>query len=536
MSPTVDLLIKNAHIFTANSESLFTEAVAIKGNRIVFTGSNQEVEEWRSKSTRVIDGGAKTLMPGFIDCHFHLLMGSLALDDLHPESAANYEEFAPLLLAYADEHPMKSWLTGFGLHYDLGPAHTPLNRGNLDDVVADRPVYIIAYDGHTAWANTLALKQAGIFHGGDCGANSEIVVDEHGEATGELREQGARAKIEAILPQQNNTEKRRLVEKGLQIASSLGITSIHNMDGDSEQAALYAVLNELGKLSVRIYISYSVTPQTPIEALQQEAVGLKQKYRSDMLRGGCIKMFMDGVIESYTGLLVDEYADRPGTCGASNYAIDHFNRMVAEADRLGLQIFVHSVGDGGVRRVLDAYAEAERINGPRDRRHRVEHIEVIHPQDVPRFARQRVIASMQPLHAPPGMDSGDIWVWRVGELRWPFSFAWSTLREAGAHLVFGSDWPVVSQNPMLGVHNALNRLPWKDGLPDHRQNLTKTLLSYTRDAAYAEYQEHQKGQIKPGYLADLVLLSEDIFMIPPCDMKDVHPQMTISNGKIVFES
>jgi predicted amidohydrolase YtcJ len=475
-------------------------------------------------------------MPGFIDCHFHVLMGSLTLDDLHPDAAENYEEFVALLQTFDAEHPNRSWLTGFGLHYDLGPAGIPLNRQHLDAVVANRPVFIIAYDGHTAWANTLALQQAGILHGGDCGVNSEIVLDEHGEATGELREPGAQAKIEALLPKPDLAEKRCLLKKGLQLASRFGITSVHNMDGDDEQASLYSTLEDAGDLSVRIYVSYSVTPQTTFEALEKEALALKHHYRSDILRGGSIKMFMDGVIEAYTGLLVDEYTDQPGTCGASNYTIDHFNRMVAEADRLGLQIFVHSVGDGGVRRVLDAYSVATCLNGPRFRRHRIEHIEVIHPLDVPRFTKLGVIASMQPLHAPPSLDANDIWLWRVGEKRWPFSFAWTTLREAGAQLVFGSDWPIVSQNPMLGIHNALNRLPWKEGLPNQRQNLEDTLLSYTRAAAYAEFQEHQKGQIKPGYLADIVLLSDDIFKIPTEVMKDVYPLMTIMDGKIVFET
>jgi predicted amidohydrolase YtcJ len=536
MSSYADILITNANVFTSDPSNSHTESVALKGNRIVFAGNNQDAQEWRGQFTRVIAAGGKTLMPGFIDCHFHMLMGSLSLDDLHPDTAGSYEEFVAMLHAFSKEHPDRSWLTGFGLHYDLGPGHTPLNRHHLDAVVNERPVFIIAYDGHTAWANTLALKQADIFHGGDCGVNSEIVLDEHGEATGELRENGAQAKIENHLPPHTYAEKSRFLKKGLQLASQLGITSIHNMDGDSEQTALYAAFHNNGDLSVRVYFPYSVTPQTAFKALEQEAAPLKVSYRSDMLRSGSIKIFMDGVIESYTGLLVDEYTDRAGTCGASNYSTDHFNQMVIEADRLGLQVCVHSVGDGGVRNVLDAYAEAARLNGSHNRRHRVEHIEVIHPRDVARFAELGVIASMQPLHAPPSMDSGDIWIWRVGEERWPFSFAWTTLREAGARLVFGSDWPIVSQNPMLGIHNTLNRLPWKEGLPNHRQSLVDTLHSYTREAAYAEFQEHQKGQIKVGYLADLVLLSEDIFKVPSEMMKDVYPTMTIRDGKIVFES
>jgi predicted amidohydrolase YtcJ len=201
-----------------------------------------------------------------------------------------------------------------------------------------------------------------------------------------------------------------------------------------------------------------------------------------------------------------------------------------------MQVFVHSVGDLGVRRVLDAYALAQKSNGKRDSRHRVEHIEVIHREDVQRFKQLGVVASMQPLHAPPSVDDGDVWQWRVGQQRWPLSFAWSILREAGATLAFGSDWPVVSQNPMLGIHNTLNRLPWAEGLPHHHQSLSDTLLSYTRDAAYAEFQEHQKGQLKVGYLADLVLLSEDIFSVPAEKMRDVRPLLTISDGRIVHEA
>jgi predicted amidohydrolase YtcJ len=210
--------------------------------------------------------------------------------------------------------------------------------------------------------------------------------------------------------------------------------------------------------------------------------------------------------------------------------------MVVEADRLGLQLSVHAVGDLGVRRVLDAYQLAQKTNGKRDSRHRIEHIEVIHADDVRRFARLGVIASMQPMHAPSRVDDGDVWQGRVGRQRWPNSFAWSTLREAGAMLVFGSDWPVVSQNPMLGVHNTLNRIPWEAGMPAHRQSLADTLLSYTRQAAYAEFAEGQKGMLKPGGLADLVLLSGDIFQTSPEKIKAVHPLLTMMDGQIVYEN
>jgi predicted amidohydrolase YtcJ len=535
MSPFADWIITGAHVFTADMDNPTAHAVAIMGDRIVYVGSDDGVKEWRGAATRVIDGGGRTLMPGFIDCHFHMLMGSLTLDKIHFETCFTYEDVTQAIHSFADKNPDEPWLSGFGLRYNLGPGNLPLTRHHLDAVQADRPIAITAYDGHTTWVNSLALHMAGIFNGGECPLNSEIVLDEHGEATGELKEH-ASSHINALLPVPDAASKRRLLKMGTRIASKLGITSIHNMDGDEEQAALYTTLEEDGELSVRVYMPSSIRVETPFTAIAGKAYPLKAKFNSAMVRGGCVKLFMDGVIETYTGLLVDPYADNPATCGDSNYTVEHFNRNVVEADRLGLQVFVHSVGDGGVRRVLDACALAQSVNGKRDSRHRVEHIEVIHPHELPRFKVLGVIASMQPMHAPPSVDDGDIWQFRVGESRWPLSFAWTTIRQAGARLVFGSDWPVASQNPLLGVHNTLNRLPWAEGMPNHRQDLADTLLSYTRDAAYAEFMEHQKGQLKSGFLADLVLLSEDIFKIPPEKMKEVHSLVTMVGGKITFET
>ncbi|OGN93325.1 MAG: hypothetical protein A2Y88_05750 [Chloroflexi bacterium RBG_13_48_10] len=534
MTTHADIIVTDAHVFTADQHNPKAQAVAVKGKRIVFVGSNAEAGELIGPGTRTIRGEGHTLMPGFIDSHFHMQHGSLALDEIHFESCFTYEDATQAIRTFAAENPDTPWLTGFGMRYNLGPGLIPITRHHLDAILADRPIAITAYDGHTMWINTLGLRMAGIFNGAECPPNSEVVVDEHAEATGELKER-ANQFIAAVLPVPDTTTKLRLLKRGIKIASQMGLTSIHNMDGDAEQARLYASIEQDGDLTVRIYIPYSIRVDTPLEAIQGEALILKTNYHSELLRGGCVKLFMDGVIETYTGLMVDPYADNPTTCGDSNYSVENFNRIILEADRLGLQIFVHSVGDGGVRRVLNAYALAQLNNGVRDSRHRVEHIEVIHPNDLPRFKELGVIASMQPLHAPPSVDDGDIWQFRVGESRWPLSFAWTDIRQAGAKLVFGSDWPVVSQNPMLGVHNTLNRKPWADGMPHHHQNLADTLRSYTCDAAYAEFQEQKKGKLKPGYLADLVLLSDDIFEIPPEIMKDVHPQMTMMGGKITYE-
>jgi predicted amidohydrolase YtcJ len=534
MPTDADIIFTDAHVFTAVQDKPSTGAVAVRGKHIIYVGDALGVKEWMGAATRVIHAEGHTLMPGFIDCHFHMQHGSLELDKIHFETCYTYEEAAQAIRAFAAQNPNAPWLTGFGMRYNLGPGLIPITRQHLDAIIADRPLAITAYDGHTMWVNTLGLRMAGIFNGGKCPPNSEIVQDEHGEATGELKEHASKH-IEAVLPVPDRAARLGMLKRGTKIASQMGVTSIHNMDGDDEQAGLYATLEESGDLTVRVYVPYSIRVDTPFEAIQQEALLLKTKYQTELVRGGCVKMFMDGVIETYTGLMVDPYADNPSTCGDSNYSVDHFNHIVMEADRLGLQIFVHSVGDGGVKRVLNAYDLARHTNGVRDTRHRIEHIEVIHPNDIHRFKQLDVIASMQPLHAPPSVDDGDIWQFRVGEQRWPLSFAWTDIRNAGARLVFGSDWPVVSQNPLLGVHNTLNRKPWAEGMPHHHQNLVDTLLSYTHEAAYAEFQEHVKGQLKVGYLADLVLLSDDIFKIPPEQMKEVHPLMTMLGGKITYE-
>jgi len=536
MPQPAHIIFENAHIFTANPAQPTAKALAVTNNLIVFVGSRAAAQSFKGPGTRVIDAGGGTLMPGFIDSHFHMLYGALNLAGMQLEPASSYEELSQIILAYAAEHPADAWLPGTGLRYNLGPGHTPLNRHHLDALVADRPIYINAFDGHTSWANTLALKMAGIFNGGECGPNSEIVLDERGESTGELREPGAYQPVSNLVPKPDHARQRELLRQALRLTASLGVTSVHNMDGNAEKAALYAALDDLGELTCRIYLPYSISPETTPKMLKTEALALKNDYNGPMLRAGAVKFFIDGVIEGFTGLLVDPYADHPATCGAANYDMEQFNLLVAEADRLGLQIFTHSVGDLGVRRVLDAYQQAQNLNGRRDSRHRIEHIELVHPQDLPRFRELGVLASMQPLHAPLVVDENDIWPQRVGPERWPYSFAWQTLREAGATLIFGSDWPVVTQNPLRGVSNAVTRQPWVEGMPAQRQTLTETLLAYTRDAAYGEFQEHQKGQLRPGYLADLVLLPQDLFTIPPVEIASLKPALTMADGRIVFEA
>jgi predicted amidohydrolase YtcJ len=528
------LIIHNAHVYTVDPAQPRAEAVVLQGNRIAFVGRTVDALAQRTPQSTVIDGAGCSLLPGLIDSHFHLLWGSLKLESLQLDGATDLAHLAELIRAYAAAHPDKVWIEGYQLRYTIIPPAAPITRAWLDELVPDRPLLIFAFDMHTAWANTAALRRADLLHGRPLPPGNEIVMDrETGLATGELREFDAYNPVRDLIPKRNSADQRRLLKKGLALAAQHGITSVHNMDNKDNQITLYADLAAAGEMTLRIYVPYDVKPETPLDALA-DAAAMARQYQGSHVRAGAIKLFMDGVLESYTALLVEEYADAPGNRGMALYSAEHFNAIAAEADRLGLQIFVHACGEGAVRRTLDGYAHARRVNGPRDSRHRIEHIETLHPADLPRFAELGVIASMQPLHSPLTRHDAEVWPVRAGVARWPLSFAWQTLRESGAHLAFGSDWPVVTLDPMQGFYAARNREPWADGHPQQRQTLEQTIASYTRDAAYAEFMEHEKGMIRPGMLADLVLFDRDLFTTPPAEIGQARAQMTICDGQIVW--
>lgn len=526
----LDLLITRAHVFTADPHRPSAESVGVLGDRIVFVGTDAEAESLRGKARRVVDAAGASLLPGLIDSHYHLLWGSVELGDARLDNAHTPEQIGEVLKAYAAANPNPEWVVGQGLPY----LSEPLTRQHLDAAVPDRPVLIVSYDGHTSWANTEALRRANLLNGAPTPPGSLIVMAPDGTASGELREGGASRPFEALIPPVDDHRKRELLRLGLAQAAEVGLTSVHNMNGDLAEIGLYAAMEDLGEMTLRIYVPFHAKPEMGPERLA-EAVAMRDQYQTPFVRGGAVKFFMDGVIESYTALMLDDYADSPGNAGMANFTAEHFNEMATAADKLGLQIFVHAIGDGAVRRTLDGYEAARRANGVRDSRHRVEHIEVVHPDDIPRFAGLGVIASMQPQHTPLDADGSDVWTARVGPGRWPLSYQWQTLRESGARLAFGSDWSVVSQNPMKGIQAAVMRHPWRDGLPDQRQTLADALLGYTRDAAYAEFQEDEKGQVKPGMLADLALLSEDLFAVPPDAIEQVQVTMTVVGGRVVYE-
>ncbi|MBL8064146.1 MAG: amidohydrolase [Anaerolineales bacterium] len=529
MTKHADLIITNASIFTSDASNPRAEAVAVKGNRIVYVGTNEGALEFKDTATRVLDGQGHTLTPGFIDSHFHLLWGSISMGGAQLYDAKDLEDVKRILQTFEMENKTSEWVDGRGVRYNI-----ITTRQELDAIVADKPVYINAYDGHTSWANTKALELAGILQPGvDAPGVGVIVRDENGLATGELRET-AMGLVSDLIPEPSEARKRELLKMTIQKINATGVTSVHNMNGEMEEMMTYAALEDAGELTLRVYVPYHIKPETTEDMLGEAAE--MAKIQGEFARGGAAKFFMDGVWESYTALNIEPYADNPEAKPDGIFSPEHFTRMAALCDKMGLQIFVHCCGDGAVRRTLDGYEAVQKLNGKRDSRHRIEHIEVVHPDDIPRFKQLGVLPSMQTSHAPFSIAEGDVWPTRVGKQRWHLSFAWRDVLNAGNQIAYGSDWPVAPYDPMINLHVGLNREKWDESNPSQNLTLAELITGYTRDAAYAEFKENEKGQIKEGYLADMVLFTHDLFALKPEEIRTAKPAMTFVDGKVVFEA
>ncbi|MER9210817.1 amidohydrolase [Mesorhizobium sp. M0663] len=551
MSSNADLIVTNARVLTMDEGNPTAEAVAIKDGNILAVGDRRTIEALKGPATKIIDAQGGSVVPGFIEAHMHLFGGAAELDNLHLQGVHGFDALSDAIRAYAAARPNAKLLLGAGVDYTILSKEEPVTRHHLDRIIPDRPFAMSASDHHTMWANTKALELAGILHGKQLGPGNEIVMGADGLAAGELREGEAFGPI-LELSGQNRVRlglatggepdpypsaaeiaaDRDLMHRGLEWCARHGITSIQNMDGNLYQLELLAGLEQEGRLLCRTKIPFHFKNFMSLDRLEK-ASSMASSYQSEWLSSGMVKVFYDGVLEGWTAVMVDDYADRPGWRGEPLFTPEHLAEVAVEADRRGLQVAVHSIGDGAVRAVLDGYEAAQRKNGKRDSRHRVEHIEVTTAADVPRFAELGVVASMQPPHPPGAMDFPlEPTLSRIGRERWPLSYAWRTLKQAGAHVVFASDWPVSRIEPILGIQAAMLRKPWADGVPDQSFSLLEALAGYTVEGAYAEFMEHRKGRLKTGYLADLVVLSADIETTEPGLLHKVHPVTTICGGKI----
>ncbi len=547
MSGKADLIVFNGRILTMTGACTPVQtAVAVADGKICAIGTDDDVFSMRMPTTTLVDAGGGSLLPGFNENHMHLFFGATKLSHLNLSEVTGYEALAKATKAFAAVHPDLPLISGVGVAYDVLGDGRKLDRHILDSILPERPILLAAPDFHAAWANSAALKQAGIFHGARLAPGNEIVMEPSGTASGELRENDAIKPVEAlgggretlalhgIEPSPSPSERaldKAILRRGLDHCARLGITSIQNMDGNLYQAELLEELYREGHLSCRVRLPFSFVQSMDVASLEK-ADCMHQRYRSDWLRSGQVKLFMDGVPESWTALMHDDYADKPGWRGEPRFTEDGFNAVVREADRRGLQIAVHAIGDEAVHRVLNGFEAARHCNGARDSRHRVEHVDIALDDDVDRFASLGAIASFQPLHAPGhGLPSEPV-LSRFGRSNWRRAYAWKRFRDAGVRMVFSSDWPVVSVDPLQSIHCAMTCPPLADDLPDNRQTLDQALAAYTCDAAYAEFTENRKGRLAVGYLADIAVLDRDITAVEPEAIAGMRCLATICGGHI----
>lgn len=536
----VDLIVINGKVFAADGGSDLAEAVAIRGNKVIRVGSNREIQRLKRAQTKVIDAKGGAVLPGFNDAHAHLINGGLSLDQVSLGEATTLDAIKDTVRVWAEAHPEREWILGRGWYYQPFNGAMP-TRQLLDSLVPDRPAYLVAYDGHTGWANSKALKLAGITRRTKAPVNGTIVKDPRtGEPTGALKE-AAMGLMGVAAPKPSEEDRLAAIRAAMDEAHRFGITSVQDAGGTAADLELFDQLRKRGELTLRIYQALRADA-TLTDAGLNELEDLRTRFADDpLLKTGAVKLIADGVIESHTAAMLEPYTNRATVKGDARFTPEQLNKVVAMLDKAGWQVMTHAIGDAAVRMTLDAYEAAAKANPApeRGRRHRVEHIETIDPADIPRFAALGVVASMQPVHATPSPTPGDVWSVNIGEERAARGWMWASIAKAGGRLAFGSDWPVMTLDPLKGLHVAVTRttpegLPEGGWIPTERLALRKAIEAYTRDGAWASFDEQRKGTLTRDMLADLVILTDDIFSGPASRLTTTEVAVTIADGKVVY--
>jgi predicted amidohydrolase YtcJ len=543
-----DTVLIHARVYTVNAKQPWAEAIAIRRDKIVAVGSSKEIEPYRGRATKVIDAGNRLVLPGFTDCHIHFLDGSLSLQRVHLDDATDIPEIQRRVKAFADAHPNQPWVRGRGWTYpSVGTTNLP-DKKYLDEVVPDRPVYLEAFDGHTWWANSKALQLAGITRETPNPPGGEFVRDpKTGEATGAIKEDAADAVMMRTIPPPSHEETLAAYRAGFKEANRAGLVRVHGAGGvgvtisDLKSVDALEELRKSGELTLRMYLAYRVDPPTITPAQFQEIEEARRRYHDEWISAGAVKFFMDGVVESHTAAMLAPYSDDPKLTGNLLWDPDTYKRLVVELDKRNIQIFTHAIGDRAVRLTLDAYENAAKMNGTHDHRHRIEHIETITADDIPRFGKLGVMASFQPLHAYPDENTLQVWARNAGPERAQRGWALRSVERSGGVLAFGSDWPIVTLNPWEGVQNALTRQttegnPPEGFVPKERISLEEAIRGYTLGAAIAGHREQAEGSLEPGKLADLIIVSQDLFRIEPSEIGKTQVLLTMVGGRVVYQS
>ena len=538
---TADLVVIHGQIYTENPHQPWAQAVAMRGGKIVAVGDDSAIEKMRGPGTKVIDASGRLVLPSFTDCHIHFLDGALSLGRVNLEGAKDVSDIQKRLREYASQHSGSDWILGRGWNYAMFGSETLPHKKYLDELFPNRPVFLEGYDGHTYWANSKALALAGITRETPNRPNGIIVRDpQTGEATGALKE-SAEEIVARVVPKPTRGEKLAALRAGMKWANEHGIARVHSAGQDFESLDLFDELRRRGNLTVRMYIAYFLDPPKLRPKDLDSIEAARKKYHDDWIDAGAVKFMVDGVVESHTAAMLEPYGDDPSLRGKPFWESANYNAAVAELDKHGLQLFTHAIGDYGVRMALDGYENAQQSNHLQDRRSRIEHIETIAPADIQRFGKLGVIASMQPLHSYPDSDTLDVWARNAGPDRASRAWAWKSISDGGGHLAFGSDWPVVTLSPWEGLQTAVTRqtaegTPEAGFCPEQRLTVAQAVGGYTTGAAYAGRREKTEGSLEDGKVADLTIVSQNIFEIDPHKIRETRVIATIVGGRVVYQA
>lgn len=542
-SEKADIILHNGLIRTMQSQESRFSAMAIKGERILYVGSDEGAMAHKGTSTQVVDLEGRLVLPGFTDAHVHPLSAGLARmgcdlsDNMDPDSVLHK------IADYAAANPDKEWIRADNFWLPLFDNGNP-KKEILDAIVPDRPVYVTSADGHNAWVNSKALELAGITAETPDPAHGRIERDSRTNApTGTLRE-SAMELVSRLLPEASAADRKKALLNSLQLANSLGITNLVEASASPEFVETYLELSQAGQLSAHVSVSvYADVSQGAAGA--KAAIATINQYKQaerwkNDLRLDQVKLFMDGVVEGKTAALLHPYADDHHE-GIANATPEAAKACIAALDKAGLQIHVHGIGDRGIRMTLDAIEAAQASNGARDARYHIAHLHLIHPDDLPRFGALGVWANFQALWA----TLEDTYMTEMnfpflGEARIEWQYPIGSVHRAGGKLAFGSDWDVSTMNPFEAMQVAVTRRgpdsiarePWT---PQHLVDVPTVVEGYTQGGAYLTFLEHEAGTLEVGKLADLIVLDQDIFSISKWQLHQTKVLMTLFRGKIVFQ-
>jgi len=538
-----DRIFVNGKIWTADDARPSAEALAVAGDKILAVGSSQEIRALAGPKTVTVDLGGRLMVPGFHDSHMHFPGTSINFVKL--DGIETLEGFQKKLGDFAKSHPKLAWIAGAGWVYSGFPNQT-VDKKYIDAVISDRPVYVLERDGHMGLANTKALQLAGITRDTKDPPNGHIMRDSNGEPTGELKE-AAQSLVRGRIPPETADEVYRSFLKNMEEAASDGLTGAQNASWSSGDEPIFERALKENAFKLRIRFAPLILPKdggspkghylkAPLtEADLAEYKRLRDTFKGPVMEFGSIKGFLDGTVDAQTAAMFEPFVGTKNT-GIPFWEQDDLNKTVALYDKEGFQVLLHAIGDKAINMALNAFEYAAKTNGTQGRRHRVEHGEVPLLSDLPRFKQLGVIVSTQQLMARPDATELNNYAVLLGPERASHALAFKLYDDAGAVQAFGSDWTGFNMAPLLGIHVAVTRLtpegtPKGGWYPQNRVSVEAALRHYTRDGAYASFDEQKRGTLTPGKLADLVVLSKDILTIPPMDILKTKVLLTVMGGK-----